>query len=231
MTTERFILNGKYLVDPTMNMVRDLTQVDGIRLETRVMNLLCLLAEHANQLVRREMLIKTIWNDYGGADEALTQSVSHLRKVLQDTSKTIIETIPKKGYVLHASLAAAEINSVSLKATKRFKGLKNWFIYPVLVLFISCFACMYFLHQPGNSPLTSTAVPFQHVSQPAPENYSNTITTIAPDSTRYKLIVQGDRRPLFYINDRLLMPDEMESHLDLIQQMKTELRKRQKTPE
>ena len=55
-----------------------------------------------------EQLIKEVWNDYGGADEALNQAISFIRKVPVDNNKEIIETIPKKGYVLHAVISNVE---------------------------------------------------------------------------------------------------------------------------
>ncbi|OZI05512.1 hypothetical protein BWI93_25135 [Siphonobacter sp. BAB-5385] len=231
MTTERFILNGKYLVDPTRHVVKDLTQEEEVRLETRVMTLLCILAEHADQLVTREMLVKTIWNDYGGADEALTQSVSHLRKVLQDTSRTIIETIPKKGYVLHASVAAPANPSGSLPIPRRANQLnKSGLLYTLTIALVSGVACWFFFNRSTDRRLVShsTAVPFWKVNQSVDETNLNTITTVAPDRTRYKLIVHGDSRPAFYINDRLLTPDEMEPHLNLIWQLAAVLQQRQK---
>ena len=45
------------------------------------------------------------------------------------------------------------------------------------------------------------------------ENSLNTIITIGDDSTVYKLRVVGDSRPEFYVNQRLLSPDEMEKRL------------------
>lgn len=104
---EPFILNNRYLVSAEKNTVSDQEMQEESRLEQRFIEVLMMLAENPNQLVTREKIIRSVWNDYGGADEGLTQSISYLRKVLNDTDKTIIETIPKKGYILNASLTRA----------------------------------------------------------------------------------------------------------------------------
>ena len=85
-------------------MARDQLTNTETRLEPRLMKLLCLLAAQPEQLVTRDRIIKEIWNDYGGADEGLNQAISFLRKTLHDAGKELIKTVPKKGYILHATV-------------------------------------------------------------------------------------------------------------------------------
>jgi len=59
------------------------------------MKLLCLLVSKSGSLVSREEIVEKIWNGYGGGDDGLTQAISFLRKILNDTHKMIIETVPK----------------------------------------------------------------------------------------------------------------------------------------
>ena len=99
------------MVNPVMNMVTDKEKNQESRIEPRLISLLCLLSENARQLVYRETLIKEIWNDYGGADEGLNQGISFLRKLLNDNDKKLIETVPKKGYVLNASVTPDAITT------------------------------------------------------------------------------------------------------------------------
>ncbi len=77
------------------------------RVEPRIMKLLLLLAGSQGIAVTREQIINDIWDNYGGADEGLSQAVSFLRKLLLDTEKQLIVTIPKKGYVLEAPVSYA----------------------------------------------------------------------------------------------------------------------------
>ena len=98
----RFIVNSRFIINPALNSIVDQETNKTLRLEPRLMDILCLLANNKDKLVPREHLIKDIWNDYGGADEGLNQAISFLRKFLHDSNKNIIETIPKKGYIFHA---------------------------------------------------------------------------------------------------------------------------------
>lgn len=107
MKNTPFVLNNRFLVNPVINNLSDKKTGKDVRLEPRLMNVLCFLAVNAGQLVSREQLIKEVWNNYGGADEGLNQAISFLRKLLDDPNKKIIETIPTKGYLLNATITDA----------------------------------------------------------------------------------------------------------------------------
>jgi DNA-binding winged helix-turn-helix (wHTH) protein len=98
-----FKINSEFTVIPDKNLVRS-----EVKLEPRLMKLLCLLAANNEKLVTREEIIEKIWNGYGGGEEGLTQAVSFLRKILKDTGKTIIETVPKSGYIFHGNVEMPE---------------------------------------------------------------------------------------------------------------------------
>jgi hypothetical protein len=89
----------------------------SIRLEPRLMKLLFLLIENRGQVVKRELIINQVWNDYPGAEEGLNQAISGLRKFLEDDQKKIIETIPKNGYCFHGTIEEAQAK----QPTKPFK--------------------------------------------------------------------------------------------------------------
>lgn len=105
MQTGKFLLDERFRIDAGKNVVTDLVNGTETKLEPRLMRLLCLLASSPGELVSREYIIREIWNDYGGADDALHQAVSFLRKALDDSNKTCIRTIPKKGYTLDAVIS------------------------------------------------------------------------------------------------------------------------------
>ena len=86
--------------------------------------LLCLLSANQGSLMKREFLVNKIWNDYGGGDDALTQSISVLRKFLDDQQKTLIETVPKKGYIMHATITPVEsVNQKTEVRSSRKQGV------------------------------------------------------------------------------------------------------------
>jgi DNA-binding winged helix-turn-helix (wHTH) protein len=115
MEGQSFILNNRFIIKPSLGIIRDAQTGQETRIEPRLMSLLCLLTENNRKLVARPVITKQIWDDYGNADEGLTQAISYLRKVLVDDEKSLIETVPKKGYVLHAKVVYDEPADESLK--------------------------------------------------------------------------------------------------------------------
>jgi len=94
-----FKINDAYTVRPDVNTIDSAT-----KLEPRLMKLLCLLVARSGDLVTREEIVEKIWDGYGGGDEGLTQAISYLRKALNDADKTIIETVPKSGYIFRGNI-------------------------------------------------------------------------------------------------------------------------------
>jgi DNA-binding winged helix-turn-helix (wHTH) protein len=115
MQSPEILIDQRFLLVPDRHLVIDRQTGSQTRLEPRLVKLLQLLADSAGQTVSRDQIIREIWNDYGGAEDGLNQAISFLRKILDDTGKERIKTIPKKGYLLQATVSAAtEMNSDEL---------------------------------------------------------------------------------------------------------------------
>lgn len=229
METNNFMLLSRYKIQPAIHLVTDTRQQKDVRLEPRLMKLLCLLAKQPGQLVSREQLVTDIWDDYGGGEAGLNHAISLLRKLFDDRSKKLIETVPTKGYILHAEVTG--INKPPQAKTYRLKPVTaRTAVYAAVVLLVVSLVYFLLRFQTGaaqaTSPEKERSVAFDEVNNGLEETALNTITTIGNDSTVYKLKVVGDRRPEFYINEKLLTPDEMEKHLDLINRVKKKLRER-----
>ena len=112
---------------PGKNMVNE------VRLEPRLMKLLCLLAENPRQVISREKIIETIWQGYGGGDEGLTQAISFLRKLFNDHEKKIIETVPKAGYIFHADVEPAG-SGIKKSAEKKRNRMPVFIITALIIL-------------------------------------------------------------------------------------------------
>lgn len=82
--------------------------------EPRVMDVLMVLVGHAGQTVSREQIISRVWNASFVNDEVLSRCVSLLRKHLADDSRKprYIETVPKKGYRLIATVSVLDTEEV-----------------------------------------------------------------------------------------------------------------------
>ncbi len=98
---------GGCRVDPAANRVS--CDARRVHLEPRSMEVLVHLIENAGQVVSRDRLQTAIWGDVTVGDESLTNAIIKIRKALGDDARNprYIETIPKRGYRLIASVTPA----------------------------------------------------------------------------------------------------------------------------
>lgn len=96
---------GSFLIEPDRNCVAGAGT--ECALEPRIMDVLCALADYPGHVISRDALIERVWGVDIGADESLTRAISILRKTFRDAGEAgeIIETIPKRGYRLVASVS------------------------------------------------------------------------------------------------------------------------------
>lgn len=95
------------LVLPALNRIECGQETHQI--EPRVMQVLVCLASRPNEVLSRQMLFDLVWADTVVCEEALTRTISELRRVFRDDTKTprVIETIRKGGYRLIAPITPA----------------------------------------------------------------------------------------------------------------------------
>lgn len=98
-------ING-FRVDPAGLSIKG--KFGSVSLEPKVMQVLVVLSSTPGGVITRKSLIDQIWAVNHGSDESLTRAISILRKYLGDTNgrRTIIETIPRRGYRLIANVTA-----------------------------------------------------------------------------------------------------------------------------
>jgi len=84
------------------------------------MDVLVCLAEHASDVVSKELLLRTVWPDTCVTDDVLTRAIFELRRVFGDQAGTprVIQTIPKRGYRLIAPVVL-EIDRAAASPTKQ----------------------------------------------------------------------------------------------------------------
>jgi DNA-binding winged helix-turn-helix (wHTH) protein/TolB-like protein/Tfp pilus assembly protein PilF len=103
---------GDWLVEPALNQLS--AAGTTVKLEPKTMALLCYLAERSGQVVSREALLAAIWPGVVVGDDSLTQAVIKLRKALGDAdASTYIQTIPKRGYRLVATVVRPQAAAVA----------------------------------------------------------------------------------------------------------------------
>ncbi len=99
---------GEWLVQPQLNLL--VLGEQAVRVEPKVMDVLVYMAGHAGEVLPKERIIGTVWADAFVGDEALTYSISELRKALSDDARSprFIQTIPRRGYRLIAPVSFPE---------------------------------------------------------------------------------------------------------------------------
>jgi DNA-binding winged helix-turn-helix (wHTH) protein len=96
---------GEWTVHPSLNRVaRD---DRWVQVEPRVMHVLVCLASRPGAVFSREDLLEAVWTDVIVCEEALTRTISELRRIFHDDPREsrYIETIRKGGYRLIASVS------------------------------------------------------------------------------------------------------------------------------
>jgi TolB-like protein/Tfp pilus assembly protein PilF len=103
---------GDWLIEPNLSAVSR----DGmiVHLQPKVMGVLVCLAGHAGKPVSKEKLLESVWPDAFVTEDVLKHSISELRRVFGDDAQNpaIIQTIPKHGYRLVATVSANPPNKI-----------------------------------------------------------------------------------------------------------------------
>lgn len=92
------------------------------KLDPKVMAVLVLLAEHAGHVVLREELLARIWPHSVVTDDALSRCLYELRRQLSQAAgdeqiRAMIETVPKRGYRLNATVTPVATAPISGRTT------------------------------------------------------------------------------------------------------------------
>jgi hypothetical protein len=102
------------------------------------MDLLLYLSDHAGSVAQKDELLKVVWGDACVTDDVLTRCVFELRKALGDSPRLprYIETVPKRGYRLIATVAEASerVAQVGTPRTRRWMFLKTASVLGVAVI-------------------------------------------------------------------------------------------------
>jgi len=183
MIEQPFLINDLYLVNPLLGLVKQGNQPKESRLEPRLMHLLCVLAEHNGRLVTRELLTKEVWDNYGNADEGLTQAISYLRKIFNDSDKTLIETVPKKGYVLNAAIQTAVHHNEKETAIPKARIQKVYLIAAILIAILVISG--YLIFKPAkNNGQPADVIENTHQNSPGDGRSPSTNSDKLPDTAK-----------------------------------------------
>lgn len=178
MQKQPYTINGSILVRPSTNEIifgsENRHSKKTEKLEPRIMLVLNMLAVNEGKVVTRQSLIETIWENEFVGEDALTQAISRLRKILADNPRSpqIIETIPKKGYRFVGRVGQEkQPESAGRESKKQWRNsyTRNLLLLPVALFF--CLAIITAISFKGTkTPSLSTGL-VQFTSDQGRENY------------------------------------------------------------
>ncbi len=96
-----------------------------IDLNARYMDALILLVSNQGSLISKQVFLEKVWADLVVSDEAITQCIKTLRKILGDKANKpqFIETVPKYGYRFIADVSSNELKEQGID--KSFTPVNN----------------------------------------------------------------------------------------------------------
>lgn len=71
------------------------------------------LVEHSGLLVRRDALFEAVWPGSAVTDNSLTQCVTEIRRAIGDSSRTLIKTVPRRGFVFDAQVSTRDAEAAA----------------------------------------------------------------------------------------------------------------------
>lgn len=163
---------GELRVDPTEG---EIAGPGGMqKLDPKVMSLLVILAEHANRVVAREVLLRRLWPDVVVTEDALSRCIYELRRQLASAGASeefrgLIETLPKRGYRLNAEVT---LHPPAAAAAARKSNLR-WRLGALALVAAIAIAVSFLGGQPpANARKASIAVlPFADLSETQDQMY------------------------------------------------------------
>jgi DNA-binding winged helix-turn-helix (wHTH) protein len=103
-----------WLIQPQINSVEK--EGKTWHLEPKVMQVLLHLALHPNEVLSKDRLLEAVWHNTFVGDDVLVRCISEIRYVFGDDPKSsrVIQTIPKGGYRLIATVTAEPPSNIEV---------------------------------------------------------------------------------------------------------------------
>lgn len=79
---------------------------DDVLLRSQSARVLRILVTRLGRLAPRDTLIAEVWPNVSVTDDSLTQCILDIRRAIGDHDRSILRTVPKRGYVLHGEAVA-----------------------------------------------------------------------------------------------------------------------------
>ena len=142
-----------------------------IRLRSKSFDVLACLACKAGTLVTKDELLETVWPGIVATDESLARCISDARTALKDSEKTIIRTVPGRGYQFTAEVAASAKNdepSPAMPGTNASPATRHVFRIGAVALILTLAAVFWYGYDEETGPALSrpaiAVLPFRNSS-------------------------------------------------------------------
>jgi len=86
---------------------------EEVFLRAQSAHVLRMLSENAGNLVTKDDLISAVWPDVHVTDDSLTQCISDIRRAIGDKAREVLQTVPKRGFVLRVSSGGSTVEGAS----------------------------------------------------------------------------------------------------------------------
>jgi serine/threonine-protein kinase len=169
---------------------------EELALPPRVLGVLELLLDRANDVVSRQELIDTVWKDAFVTDTSLAEAVSVLRQVLGDDpqSPIYIQTLHRRGYRFVAPISTDSVAVAADAVTGREAGATSPPVSPSIgkelvpwsvAVICSLIAAASLWHLVGRTPETPVAARFAIAPAPGTTfDYASPALALSPDGTQ-----------------------------------------------
>ena len=98
---------------------------DEIRLRPQSFEVLRHLAANHGRIVTKEELLEEVWRGRAVTDDSLTQCLIDVRRAIGDEERTVVRTVPRRGYIFESPVSSGEEKSASGPVAARFNA-GNW---------------------------------------------------------------------------------------------------------
>ena len=108
--------------DRTVDLARELVideRGDIVPLRPRAWLVLRLLATRAGKLVGKDEILDEVWSDCEVTEDSLVQAIGDVRRALGETGRTVLRTLPRRGYMLALHEEPVAGPDLSVAASRR----------------------------------------------------------------------------------------------------------------
>ena len=110
-----------------------------------------LLAENSQRLLLKNEILDSVWPGMVVGDDSLTQCITQIRKAIGDDSKTILKTVPRRGFILDAP--RVDLPSTKQPSPKTQSRVPALVLSTALVLIVGALFWLKYTDAPSDLPV------------------------------------------------------------------------------